>query len=127
MTDPSRDRVERLAVRVVLIDLAHSVLLLSTRDASNPAFGVSRELPSGGIAHGERIPEAAVREIREETGFQLTEADIGEPLWHRDVFYTYRGERRLQREVICLARVPQVAPGLQTAGREAIEHEDHLN
>lgn len=122
----AQGRIERFAIRVVLIDSAQSVLLLSTRDASNPAFGPSWELPGGGIARGEDIAEAAVREIHEETGFSLPLADIGPPLWRRDVLYTYRGERRLQREAICVARVPELAPRVDDTGREAIEREDHL-
>jgi 8-oxo-dGTP pyrophosphatase MutT (NUDIX family) len=110
----------------VLVDSAQSVLLLTTRDASDPGFGTSWELPGGGIARGEEIAEAAVREVREETGFSLPVADIGLPLWHRDVLYTYRGERRLQREAICRARITGLAPRIDDAGREAIEREDHL-
>lgn len=119
------DRVLRFAVRVVLLDAADAVLLLSTRDASNPAFGTSWELPGGGIAAGEDLCDAAVREIREETGIQLATTDIGRPLWHRDVRYTYRGERRLQREAICVARVLALRPEIEIQGREVIERQDH--
>lgn len=122
----SRDRVERRAVRVVLVDSAGSILLLSTRDATNPGFGASWELPGGGVLPGESIAEAAVREIREETGFVLSVSDISRPLWRRVVLYTYRGERRLQHESICVARIPEVAPCIDVTGREAIEREDHL-
>ena len=42
-------RTERAAVRVVLVDSSDAVLLLSTKDATNPDFGVSWELPGGGM------------------------------------------------------------------------------
>ena len=67
-----------------------------------------------------------MREVREETGFQIRQADVGEPLWYRDVFYTYRGERRLQHESVCVARIAGTAPAIDTTGRDRIEMEDHL-
>ncbi|WP_066341755.1 NUDIX hydrolase [Azohydromonas lata] len=119
------ERVLRFAVRVVLVDATDAVLLLSTRDASNPAFGTSWELPGGGIVAGESLSEAAVREIREETGILLSAPDLGRSLWHRDVRYTYRGERRLQREAICVARISGAGPAIDGSGREAVEQADH--
>ena len=100
--------------------------MLSTRDASNPAFGISWELPGGGIAPQEGIAEAAVREVREETGIRILLSDVGEPLWHREVLYTYRGEKRLQHESVCVAKVVGTAPAIDITGRESIEMEDHL-
>jgi hypothetical protein len=79
-------RLERAAVRVVLVDSSGAVLMLSTRDASN----------------------------------------LSEPLWHRDVLYTYRGERRLQHESVCVARIVGTAPAIDTKGRDTVELEDHL-
>jgi len=119
-------RTERAAVRVVLVDSSDAVLLLSTKDASNPDFGVSWELPGGGIIPQESIAEAAVREVREETGFDIRLEDISEPLWYRDVLYTYRGERRLQHESVCVAKIVGTSPVIDTTGREAVELEDHL-
>ena len=126
MSAIAKDRVERYAVRVLLLDAAQSVLLLSTRDASNPAFGTSWELPGGGITRGENVAVAAARELREEIGFILPPAHFSMPLWHREVLYTYRGERRQQREVVCVARILELAPSIDDSGREPIEREDHL-
>jgi 8-oxo-dGTP pyrophosphatase MutT (NUDIX family) len=108
----------------VLLDAADAVLLLSTRDASNPAFGTSWELPGGGITAGEDLRDAAVREIREETGIQLATADIRRPLWHRDVHYTYRGERRLQRGRSA-SPASWYSARDRDPGREVIERQDH--
>lgn len=90
--------IERHAVRLVLLDAEGSVLLLHTRELSNPAFRSTWELPGGGIERGESFVAAARREIREETGIELDEACIAAPRWRRDVQYSYRGERRLQHE-----------------------------
>ena len=59
-----QDRIERSAVRIVLVDSSGSILLLSTRDASNPSFKKSWELPGGGIEPDESITEAVIREVR---------------------------------------------------------------
>lgn len=122
----SATRIERTAVRIVLIDVAGDVLLLSTRDASNPGFGSSWELPGGGVVAQESIAEAIVRELREETGIQIPHDAVSSPLWHRDVLYTYRGERRRQHEIICVARIFERAPRVDDSGREMVEREDHL-
>ena len=117
--------VTRCAVRVVLLDSSNSILLLSTRDASNPDFIESWEVPGGGANPNESITDTAIRELFEETGIQLTPEDISQPLWVRDVRYSYRGERRLQHESICIARIDKNAPRIDISGREPFETEDH--
>lgn len=123
MTAP---QIERQVVRVALVDPAGLVLLLSTRDASDPAFGSSWELPGGGIENGETYRDAAVREVREETGIPIRPDEIGKPTWRRHVSYSYRGERRYQHEVIVVVRLSSVFPEIDTAGRIGVEHQDHL-
>ncbi|AIJ10037.1 MULTISPECIES: NUDIX hydrolase [Edwardsiella] len=117
--------VTRHAVRVILIDSNQSVLLLSTKDASNPDFIESWEVPGGGANPNESIHETAIREILEETGIKLTSDDLSNPLWKRDVLYSYRGERRLQHETICIAHINKSSPRLNLSGREPFETEDH--
>ena len=119
--------IERYAVRLVLLDAEGRVLLLHTRDLSNPMVPSIWELPGGGIEQGESFVRAAAREIREETGILLDEASMSAPKWHRDVLYTYRGEKRLQRESIGIARIEQVAPSISGNLRVAFEGEDHID
>jgi 8-oxo-dGTP pyrophosphatase MutT (NUDIX family) len=122
----SNDLVEREAVRVVLLDAQGSVLLLHTRDLSNENFGSTWELPGGGIEPGESFLDAATREIREETGIVLDAACVGPPAWRREVVYSYRGEQRLQREAIAIARLDCVTPVVTTTQCVAFESEDHF-
>jgi 8-oxo-dGTP pyrophosphatase MutT (NUDIX family) len=119
-------RVERNVVRVVVLDAANRVLLLQTRDLGNPAFGTSWELPGGGMESGETYIEAAVRELREETGIKVEPAHVGIPTWRRDVEYTYRGERRLQHEVVVIVRLDEAAPNVEDSQRVDFESEDHF-
>ena len=118
--------VERNAVRLVLLDARPAALLLHTRDFSDETFDSAWELPGGGIEPGESFLEAAVREIREETGLELEPRSVEDPRWNRDVLYTYRGERRLQHERIAIARLPAIAPHVSTSIRVNPEDEDHF-
>lgn len=123
--DPSElRRVERDAVRVVVLDSANRVLLLHTRDLSNPEFGTLWELPGGGTEPGETYLEAAIRELREETGIRVEPTAVGQPTWRRDVEYTYRGERRLQHELVTAIRLDEAAPDVEGSQRVDFESED---
>jgi 8-oxo-dGTP pyrophosphatase MutT (NUDIX family) len=102
--------VERNAVRLVVLDACDRILLLHIRDASNPAFGTAWELPGGGIEAGETYAEAAVRELREETGIGINLDYVTAPKWRREVAYTYRGARRVQHECIVAVRLHDPAP-----------------
>ena len=118
--------LERNAVRVVLTDAAGRVLLFH---AVPPEGGPAGwwELPGGGIDDGESYLEAAVREVREETGLLLDPATIGPPSWRRDTTWRSRGVRRLQHEVVVSARVPGDRPAIRTDGQTASELEDYVD
>jgi len=88
----------RDTARVLLYTAQNELLLLKTH--FDPEVGLPPRwlIPGGGIDSGETPKAAAIRELREETGLQLLEADLGEPslvasgswLWADGVsFHTY--------------------------------------
>jgi 8-oxo-dGTP pyrophosphatase MutT (NUDIX family) len=118
--------IERDAVRAAIVDGRGRILLLHIRDLSNFAFGTSWELPGGGVDSGESPAEAVAREVLEETGICVCLATMKSPAWHRDVIYSYRGERRLQHELVFLIQLEGISPSLQTTRRVGFEHEDYI-
>ena len=115
--------LERDAVRVVLTDGGGRVLLFHVLTADQAPDGWW-ELPGGGIDPGESYLEAAVREIREETGRTLGPAQVGPPSWRRDTTWLSRGVRRLQHEVVVRARIAADQPVVVDGGRTPQEVED---
>jgi len=117
--------LERSAVRVVLQDAGGRVLLFRAVLESRSPVGWW-ELPGGGIDAGETYLEAAVRELREETGLQVSPGRFGPPRWRRSATWYGRGLRRLQHEVIVRADVPGHRPEISHAGQTANELEEYV-
>jgi 8-oxo-dGTP pyrophosphatase MutT (NUDIX family) len=123
--DELRYDLEREAVRVVLTDAGGRVLLFHVLTPDEAPDGWW-ELPGGGIDPGESYLEAAVREIREETGIDLDPGQVGPPSWRRDTTWRSRGLRRLQHEVVVHAQVPADEPAIVDGGRTPQEVEDFV-
>jgi len=128
--DPQSPRelpvVERTAARLVVLDAADRVLLLHVQDLSNPHFGTAWELPGGGIEPGETYSQAALRELREETGIEVAAQFIEAPRWRRRIEYVYRGTCWHQRELVALIRLDASSPGIDASLRVGNEREDVL-
>ena len=116
--------VVRSCVRVVLRDRAGRILLFRAELASRTA-GHWWELPGGGIEPGESYQHAAVREIREETGLEISAAEVGPPHWRRTATFTARGIRRLQHEVVVAVQLDTDTPAVTDGGRTAEELEEY--
>jgi 8-oxo-dGTP pyrophosphatase MutT (NUDIX family) len=117
--------LERSCVRVVLRDRAGRILLFRAVLESRAAEHWW-ELPGGGIEPGETYQQAAVREIREETGLEISAADVGPPRWRRSATWTARGIRRLQHEVVVPVQLDADAPPVSDGGQTAEELEEYV-
>lgn len=117
--------IERTAVRLAVLDAKGKLLLFHTRDPCNPGLGTWWELPGGGIEPGETYHDAAVRELREETGIIAARSQVGPPAWRRRASFRYRQERRLQDEVVVTVRLPAQGPGIDESQRLDYEKEDY--
>jgi 8-oxo-dGTP pyrophosphatase MutT (NUDIX family) len=118
--------LERSCVRVVLRDRAGRILLFRAVLASRSDTHWW-ELPGGGIEPGESLQDAAVREIREETGLEISPAQVGPPRWRRTSTWTARGIRRLQHEVVVAVDLDAEAPPVTGGGRTAEEAEEYID
>ena len=119
--------VERDVVRAVVLDQHEEILLLHTHDPTYPELGSWWELPGGGIDPGETYREAVIRELAEETGIAVRPQQVAAPTWRRRATFRYRGERRVNNEVIVLVRLPMPGPAVVGDGRIGFEDDDYFD
>lgn len=109
-----------------MLDSASQVLRFHTHDPTYAELGEWWESPGGGIEADETYVDAAIRELREETGIVATAAPVGAPTWQHHATFRYRGERRLQHEVVVTVRLSAAAPSVDGALRVGYEDEDYF-
>jgi ADP-ribose pyrophosphatase YjhB (NUDIX family) len=97
--------IERRAARVLLLDDADRVLLLHGRDPHRPGHTYWFTV-GGGLDEGESYLEAAVREVREETGLALAGAELTGPVWRQVTEFPFAGQWYVQEQEFFVARVP---------------------
>jgi 8-oxo-dGTP pyrophosphatase MutT (NUDIX family) len=115
---------ERDVVRVVVLDPYDRILLFHASDVVDADLGTWWELPGGGMEAGETYVETAIRELREETGIDVVPDQVSAPTWRRTATFRYRGERRLQHEVVVTARLDAAAT-VDVSGQLDYELEDY--
>ncbi len=117
-----RPRRSRHGVRVIVTDEEATLLLLD----SDPGVPGSRWFmtPGGGIDPGERPVDAAVREVFEETGLQVTASELIGPVMRRTALHGYSDQICAQDEEFFVLRVPRFEP--VTDGHTADEQQTVL-
>lgn len=90
----------RPTARVVLMDDLDRVLFLHAREGESGGF--FWVTPGGGLEADESFEQAAIREVREETGLSM---ELGPCLWKRHHVFNWLGKRQDQFEVYFMARV----------------------
>ncbi|MFJ4437436.1 NUDIX hydrolase [Streptomyces sp. NPDC088923] len=111
----------RRVARVVLLDPDDRILLIHGHEPGDvtDAWWFT---PGGGLEGTETREQAALRELREETG--ITEVALGPLLWRRTCSFSFAGRRWDQDEWYYLARTAQtgtVAEGLTDLERSSVD------
>jgi 8-oxo-dGTP pyrophosphatase MutT (NUDIX family) len=108
----------RQSGRVLVVDPVGRVLLLEGFDPAEPDSRYWFTI-GGGLDDGEEAAQAALRELREETGIVAAADELAGPVWHRSTEFSFDGTRYRQEEDYFLLRVGQVQVSL--AGLDDIE------
>ena len=110
----------RRVARLVVLDAAHSVLLVRYHEYRANRSGPFWATPGGEIEPGELPREAATRELREETGLSTT---VGRKLWEKTFRFELPQGFVVQKEQYFLVRLAAVSPHVHNSSAEAIsEH-----
>ncbi|OBB85554.1 exopolyphosphatase [Mycobacterium colombiense] len=111
----------RTSARIVLLDDTGAVLLLC---GSDPALA-KQHAPKwwftvgGEVQQGERLAEAAARELAEETGLRVAPGEMVGPVWRRDEVFEFNGSLIDSEEFYFVYRTQRFEPS--RTGRTELE------
>lgn len=120
--DHSAHMKVRRSARIIVLNRTGAVLFVRYDDSTpidpgKPGLLTYWVPPGGGVESGESFEQAAIRELEEETGIELSE--VGSQIWSRERQLMHRGElkRYVERYFLASAESPRL---LRNRTREKI-------